>query len=222
MKKIVMSALLVTSLISLVFLTACGGGEKEAAEPVAEVAKAAPVADNSTGAELYKTKTCFTCHGADGKSPILPIYPNIAGQTPEYALQQLQDIASGARANGQSAAMKGVMHLVSAEEMKVLADYVSTFPRRAGGISTAEDSEGAKLFKTKTCFTCHGADAKTPLLPNYPKIEGQSAEYALQQMKDIKSGVRANAQTAAMKGIMHLVTDEEMEILATYMSTLEQ
>jgi cytochrome c len=37
----------------------------------------------------------------------------------------MKDIKSGARANGQSAAMKGVMHLVSDEEIKALADYLS-------------------------------------------------------------------------------------------------
>jgi cytochrome c len=78
------------------------------------------------GAELYKTKTCLTCHGKDGKSPILPQYPKIAGQSAEYALQQMKDIKSGARSNGMSAAMKGVMHLVSDEEMKVLAEYIAT------------------------------------------------------------------------------------------------
>lgn len=226
MKKILMHTMLVASLMSLILLTACGGGDSDASKPAAEVAKAAPeaepVAENSIGAELYKTKTCFTCHGEDGKTPILPQYPNIAGQTAEYALQQMLDIKTGTRVNGMSAAMKGVMHLVSDEEIKILAEYVATFPRREGGISMAAESEGAKLFKTKTCFTCHGADAKTPLLPSYPKIEGQNAEYALQQMIDIKTGDRDNSQTAAMKGIMHLVSDEEMEILATYMYTLEQ
>ena len=78
------------------------------------------------GAELYKTKTCYTCHGKDGKTPILPSYPNIAGQNAEYSLQQMKDIKSGARANGMSAAMKGIMHLVSDEEMKALADYIAT------------------------------------------------------------------------------------------------
>ena len=37
----------------------------------------------------------------------------------------MQDIKSGARANGNSAAMKGVMHLVSDEEIKALAKYLS-------------------------------------------------------------------------------------------------
>ena len=78
------------------------------------------------GTELYKTKTCSTCHGKDGKSPILPAYPKIAGQNETYTLQQLKDIKSGTRANGMSAAMKGIMHLVSDEEMVALAKYIST------------------------------------------------------------------------------------------------
>ena len=82
--------------------------------------------------------------------------------------------------------------------------------------------DGAALFKSKVCFTCHGTDAKTPILPIYPKLSGQSAEYALAQMKDIKSGARSNGQSAAMKGIMHLVNDEEMAAIAQYLASLER
>ena len=81
--------------------------------------------------------------------------------------------------------------------------------------------DGAELYKTKTCLTCHGKDGKTTIMPSYPKIAGQNEAYALQQMKDIKSGARANGMSAAMKGIMHLVSDEEMEALAKYLATLE-
>jgi cytochrome c len=83
---------------------------------------------SADGEKLYKSKTCFTCHGKDGKTPIMPMYPKIAGQNKEYTLQQMADIKSGARSNGQSAAMKGVMHLVSEEEMQALAEYISTMP----------------------------------------------------------------------------------------------
>jgi cytochrome c len=83
---------------------------------------------SADGEKLYQTKTCSTCHGKDGKTPILPMYPKIAGQNREYTLQQLTDIKSGARSNGQSAAMKGVMHLVSEEEIQALAEYISTMP----------------------------------------------------------------------------------------------
>lgn len=82
-------------------------------------------------------------------------------------------------------------------------------------------ADGAALYMSKTCVACHGKDAKTPIMPTYPKIAGQNKEYAIQQMKDIKSGARSNGMTAAMKGVMHLVTDEEIEALAAYVAGLE-
>jgi cytochrome c len=87
----------------------------------------------------------------------------------------------------------------------------------AAGNSLALD--GAALYQSKTCFSCHGKDAKTPIMPVYPKLAGQNAPYALQQMKDIKSGARSNGLTAAMKGVMHLVSDEEMAAIAEWLQT---
>ena len=81
---------------------------------------------SADGEKLYQTKTCSTCHGKDGKTPVMPMYPKIAGQNQAYVLQQMADIKSGARSNGQSAAMKGVMHLVSEEEMQALSEYIAT------------------------------------------------------------------------------------------------
>jgi len=81
--------------------------------------------------------------------------------------------------------------------------------------------DGATLFQEKTCWSCHGKDAKKTLTPAFPRLAGQNALYSEQQMKDIKSGARNNGQTAAMKGIMDLVNDEEIKALATYLSTLK-
>lgn len=77
------------------------------------------------GAKLYAEKTCTACHGADGKKPLMPDYPKIAGQNVKYIEKQMLDIKSGARANGNSAAMKGVMVIVSDAEIKDIAEYVS-------------------------------------------------------------------------------------------------
>jgi len=77
------------------------------------------------GAKLFQDKTCWSCHGKDGKKTIMPEFPKIAGQNVKYIERQMLDIKSGARANGSSAAMKGVMELVSEAEIKELADYVS-------------------------------------------------------------------------------------------------
>ena len=82
-------------------------------------------------------------------------------------------------------------------------------------------ADGAALYESKTCWSCHGKDAKTPILPIYPKLAGQNADYAYNQMKDIKSGARANGQSAGMKGIMGLVNEEEMRQIADWLATLE-
>ncbi len=91
----------------------------------------------------------------------------------------------------------------------------------AANPARAEGLDGAKLYVTKTCVACHGKDANTPLLPIYPKLAGQSADYAFNQMNDIKSGARNNGQTAAMKGVMHLVDEAEMRALADWLATLQ-
>ena len=89
----------------------------------------------------------------------------------------------------------------------------------AGSAVAAPD--GAKLYADKTCNACHGPKGDKPLMPNYPKIAGQNAAYAEQQMKDIKSGARNNGQTAAMKGVMHLVNDEEIKAISIFLAKLK-
>jgi len=87
------------------------------------------------------------------------------------------------------------------------------------GPAAAQD--GATLYAKKTCIACHGAEGRKPILPTYPKLAGQNDQYMLAQMKDIKSGARNNGQTAAMKGVMHLVSDEEMAVISTWLSGLQ-
>lgn len=79
----------------------------------------------SGGKDLYATKGCVSCHGNAGKKALLPNYPVLAGQNSEYLLQQLKDIRSGARKNGQSIVMKPFSLLVNDEEMKQISDYLS-------------------------------------------------------------------------------------------------
>jgi cytochrome c len=87
--------------------------------------------------------------------------------------------------------------------------------------SAVSAADGAALFKSKTCWSCHGKDANSPIMPVYPRLAGQNADYAYAQMQDIKSGKRANGQSAAMKGVMGLVSDEEMRAIADWLATLK-
>ncbi len=91
----------------------------------------------------------------------------------------------------------------------------------AAAFATPALADGKALYMEKTCIACHGKDAKKPLTPEYPRLAGQNAKYAERQMLDIKSGVRANGNAAAMKGVMHLVSDEEIKELAKYLSEIK-
>ena len=87
----------------------------------------------------------------------------------------------------------------------------------AAGDATALD--GAQLFQTKACSSCHGPDGRTPIMPIYPKIAGQNAGYIYNQLRDIKSGARNNSQSVIMLGIMAGVTEEEMRAIADWLAT---
>jgi cytochrome c len=100
---------------------------------------------------------------------------------------------------------------------------LTVFMMAAGMTVSAEGLDGGALYSNPAkggCTACHGKDAKSTLMPAYPKLAGQNEAYMLQQMKDIKSGARNNGMTAAMKGVMHMVNDEEMAAIAKYLSGL--
>lgn len=85
----------------------------------------------------------------------------------------------------------------------------------------AHAADAKDLYEAKGCAACHGEDAKTPLQPGYPKLAGQNADYAFNQMKDIKSGARAGGASEAMKPILDDVSEADMRQLADYLASLK-
>jgi cytochrome c len=108
--------------------------------------------------------------------------------------------------------------------MKTKLLLMATLLAFASGAAVAD---GAALYAEKTCIACHGKEGKKALTPTYPKLAGQNAAYMEQQMRDIKSGARANGSSAAMKGVMvnpegvELVTDKDIKEMALYLSKVK-
>ncbi|MCK5809843.1 MAG: cytochrome c [Cocleimonas sp.] len=103
--------------------------------------------------------------------------------------------------------------------MKIGTTLATSLIITLSGVAFAAD--GAATYTAKGCTACHGADGKTPIMPTYPKIAGQSKEYTSQQMKDIKSGARNNGLTVVMKGVMAAVSEDDIKILSEYIETLK-
>ncbi len=89
-----------------------------------------------------------------------------------------------------------------------------------GIAGTAAAADGAAIYQSKACFSCHGQDGNTAIMPTYPNIAGQNAAYAAQQIKDIRDGKRTNAMAAVMKGIVAGMTDEEADAVSAYLEGL--
>jgi cytochrome c553 len=86
------------------------------------------------------------------------------------------------------------------------------------GFGTASAKGNAATGKTKAaaCEACHGADGNG-IAPNYPALAGQYQDYLAQVLHEYKDGQRTNA---IMNGMASPLSDQEIEDLAAYFSSL--
>jgi len=73
---------------------------------------------------------------------------------------------------------------------------------------------GASLFG-QVCVACHAADGNSTTAAN-PKLAGQHPEYLVKQLKEYKSGKRANA---VMVGFASQLSEQDMVDIAHWLST---
>jgi len=70
--------------------------------------------------------------------------------------------------------------------------------------------------KAAACFACHGTDGNS-IDPQYPRLAGQYNLYLQQVLHEYKDGGRDNA---IMKGMVATLSDQDIEDVATYFSSL--
>ena len=84
----------------------------------------------------------------------------------------------------------------------------------------ADDVDGETLYAERGCVFCHGTEGRDPALTEYPKLAGQSEQYLLQQMLDIRSTARKNGYTGMMQPAIVNISDEEFAAIAAYLAAL--
>ena len=85
---------------------------------------------------------CMACHGVDGGGMAVNGYPRLAGLDAAYLRQQLDDFASGARANP---VMQPNASALSGDERAALAKYYSALPLPARPAAPPAASVSAKV-----------------------------------------------------------------------------
>lgn len=185
-----------------------------------KTAVAAQPAEKKT-AEQIVTAVCVACHAQDGNS-VISLNPKLAGQHPAYLEKQLADFKSGKRANP---VMSGIAAALSPEDMQNLAAYFASQKLALDKAKTnGAGSLGEKIYRggiaatnVPACAACHGPTGAG--VPNqFPRMGGQHADYIQAQLKNFRTGERANAPM--MMTIATKMTDAEMAAVADYIQGL--
>ena len=171
-----------------------------------------------------RSQLCQGCHGEDGNS-MDPLVPKLAGQYSKYIAKQLRNYQAGLRTHQIMNAMAAT---ISDEELADISSYFANQPKMKGK-GPVENEQGKNLFlkgriskMVVACVNCHGVGGKglTPNTSMFPVIGGQHKAYLLKQLLDFKKDERFNSPNAIMNRIVRSLSNEELDILAEYISGL--
>lgn len=157
---------------------------------------------------------CTMCHGSHGMS--VSDAPNLSGQYAEVIIKQLLDYKAGKR---DSAIMVALAQNLSPRDVDDLAAYYAYLPKARTAPTSYDESlpalvrVGAPLRNIAPCISCHGGvDQKL----GAPWIEGMPHKYLVAQLQAFRSGTRHNDSAAQMRNVARLMTDAEIEEVASF------
>jgi cytochrome c553 len=167
---------------------------------------------------------CQGCHGVDGNSADEMI-PKLAGQYQGYISKQLRNFQAGLRSHDIS---NDILTPLSDSDLDDISAYFANQPRMKGNGSTP-NKRGNEIFlkgnrsqKVISCVYCHGGGGKglDSNIAMYPVIGGQHKAYLLKQLKDFRGENRVNSPSHIMNKIARSLSDDDIEALAEYISSL--
>ena len=83
------------------------------------------------GMALVKKANCASCHGAGLNAPIMPVYPKLAGQYPDYLYYALKAYKVGngnAKYGRNNAIMGSQVQAFSDADLQDISAYIASLP----------------------------------------------------------------------------------------------
>ncbi|KAB2825554.1 c-type cytochrome [Aliivibrio finisterrensis] len=90
----------------------------------------------------------------------------------------------------------------------------------ASAPTLAAGDAAAGKAKSTICASCHGADG-IAVIPGYPNLKGQNAQYIESSLKAYKNKQRSGGNSAVMQPMAAMLSDTDMANLAAYYSTMK-
>ncbi|WP_323016630.1 cytochrome c [Castellaniella sp.] len=94
------------------------------------------------------------------------------------------------------------------------------------GAQAADLNAGKAAFEKFTCASCHGADAKSPIMPDYPILAGQHQDYLAHALVAYQRGQKgepasANVRKNAVMGAMAMqLSATDIVNISSWLATL--
>ena len=107
--------------------------------------------------------------------------------------------------------------------IKAIAGYLTKQTKaNHNNIDSDLAEQGKTLFAERGCTACHGEDAKTPIMDEYPKLAGLSPKYIEIQLKAFRAGTRTGTEFSSMMAPMASTLSEEDSVaVANYLGSLQ-
>jgi DmsE family decaheme c-type cytochrome len=138
-----------------------------------------------------KVIACAACHGEGGITR-RPGTPSLVGMGPQYLVAAMKAYASGQRRNDlKKALLAGVS---DAELNNIALFYARQAPARAQTALIGDPSAGKAA--SSLCVSCHG-DQGGSVVPAWPGLAGQDAQYLAEATKAYKQGSRSKVVACA-------------------------
>lgn len=194
--------------------------------------QAESLVDGSIEAGQARSAPCSACHGTEGKSAN-PMWPNIAGQSATYLVDQLTAFRDGAANPSQAKRYDPLMSpqsmALTDEDIRNLAVYFESLPAPAQAVASPATIDKAEaLYRggnlergIAACLACHGPTGRGNPAAAYPALQGQHAVYTAKQLRDYASGTRtSDGKTRMMRDIAERLSPEDIDALADYIQGL--
>ena len=88
----------------------------------------------------------------------------------------------------------------------------------AAAVGAVAADAAAGKEKSQLCAACHGPDGNSPMMPEYPKLAGQPADYLEKALRDYKKGARKNPM---MMPTAQGLSKQDIKDLAAYYASLK-
>lgn len=205
---------------------------KDPKADIKAVATRAPAAKSLAGdveAGKALAASCGACHGADGNA-MVPMYPKLAGQHEKYLVKQLTDFKKAVDTQGAEGrndpVMGGMVAALSETDIQNLAAYFAS--QQVSASAAANNDLGKKIYFSgdaargiTACVGCHSAQGDGMGQAGFPTVAAQNVDYLKAQLTKFRQHERTNDLNSMMQNIASKLTDDDIQALAEFMSSIK-